>query len=247
MNMNHVLTANEIDAWARENPRRAQELLPELIIRLILCTSSEIRNFDFPIEKGIQYSGYDGVLDSGESSSYFPEGKSVWEFGTNEDALGKFKSDIEKRHCNPLGVDVKETAFIFATLKIWNHRTSIEEIVNESKGKYSWKDIRIMDGSKISLWIQSHSAVAVWFANAMGKHINGIRTIEDFWIDYSQSASPNLNKDYFLLGRGAQIDRLSKWLEQKSGALTLISESSLESVLFISAYLLANREKTIRY
>ena len=76
MNMNHVLTASEIDAWARENPRRAQELLPELIVRLILCTSSEIRDFNFPTEKGIQYSGYDGVLDSGESSSYFPDGKS---------------------------------------------------------------------------------------------------------------------------------------------------------------------------
>ena len=43
--------------------------------------------------------------------SYFPEGKSVWEFGTNDNALEKFKSDIDKRHCEPLGVEVNKTTF----------------------------------------------------------------------------------------------------------------------------------------
>lgn len=152
--MNNLIAATEIDAWAKLNPRRAQELLPELIVRLILCTSSKINDYNFPIEKGIQFSGYDGVLDSGEATSYFPEGKSVWEFGTNEDALGKFKSDIEKRHTEPLGVDINNTAFIFSTLKIWNHRTSIEEALNESRAKYNWKEIRIIDGAKIALWLQ---------------------------------------------------------------------------------------------
>lgn len=38
--MNNLIAATEIDAWAKLNPRRAQELLPELIVRLILCTSS---------------------------------------------------------------------------------------------------------------------------------------------------------------------------------------------------------------
>lgn len=185
--MNNLITATEIDAWAKLNPRRAQELLPELIVRLILCTSSKINDYNFPIEKGIQFSGYDGVLDSDEATSYFPEGKTVWEFGTNEDALGKFKSDIEKRHTEPLGVDINNTAFIFSTLKIWNHKTSIEEALNESRAKYKWKEIRIIDGAKIALWLQSHTAVAVWFANIIGKPIHGIRTIEDYWTDYCET------------------------------------------------------------
>lgn len=241
--MNNSITATEIDAWAKLNPRRAQELLPELIVRLILCTSSKINDYNFPIEKGIQFSGYDGVLDSGEATSYFPEGKSVWEFGTNEDALGKFKSDIEKRHTEPLGVDINNTAFIFSTLKIWNHRTSIEEALNESRAKYNWKEIRIIDGAKIALWLQSHTAVAVWFANIIGKPIHGIRTIEDYWTDYCETTLPKLNKDYFLLGRDSQISKLSKWIEKKSGSLTLISESSIESVLFVAAYFLNYPER----
>jgi hypothetical protein len=147
--MNNLIAATEIDAWAKLNPRRAQELLPELIVRLILCTSSKINDYNFPIEKGIQFSGYDGVLDSGEATSYFPEGKSVWEFGTNEDALGKFKSDIEKRHTEPLGVDINNTAFIFSTLKIWNHRTSIEEALNESRANIIGKKFELLMGRKL--------------------------------------------------------------------------------------------------
>ena len=241
--MNSILTATEIDAWAKAYPRQAQELLPELIARLVLCSSSKIEDYNFPIEKGIQFAGYDGVLNSGETTSYFPEGKSVWEFGTNDNALEKFKSDIGKRHCEPLGVDVNETTFIFATLKIWNHKTSIEEAINESKRMYTWKDIRIIDGSKIALWLQSNTAVAIWCANAIGKHVSGIRTIEDFWNDYCESTSPKLNQDFFMLGRDSQIKQLSEWLEKKSGALTIVSESSLESTLFIAAFFLKHYQK----
>ena len=51
--MNNMLSASVLDSWARENPRKAQELLPELVLRLILRTSSQIADYDFPIEKGI--------------------------------------------------------------------------------------------------------------------------------------------------------------------------------------------------
>ena len=46
MLMNNLVTATEIDTWARMNPRRAQEILPELIVRLILSTSSKIDDYN---------------------------------------------------------------------------------------------------------------------------------------------------------------------------------------------------------
>ena len=91
------INANEIDLWAKSDPRRAQEILPSLMIRLILTTSKKIHDFNFQIEEGIQFPGYDGVLDSGETTNFFPEGKSVWEFSTEKDAISKFRKDIEKR------------------------------------------------------------------------------------------------------------------------------------------------------
>ncbi len=197
--MNNMLSTSVLDSWARENPRKAQELLPELVLRLILRTSSQIADYDFPIEKGIQYSGYDGVLVSDEKTSYFPKGKSVWECGTNDDSLSKFESDIQKRTNNPLGVNVTEATFIFVTLKIWNHKKSIEELRNESRKKYPWKDIRIIDGCKIAIWLQEFTAVAAWFAEAIGRPFDGVRDIENYWRDYCESTDPKLNTEFFLI------------------------------------------------
>lgn len=236
--MRHTLTAVEIDSWAKENPRRAQEILPELIERLVLCTSTKIVDYNFPIENAIQYSGYDGVSISEEKTSYFPDGKSVWEFGTNDDLQSKFSADLEKRSKNPLGVEMGETTFIFATLKIWNHRKSIEELLNESRRKYSWKDIRMIDGCKIAVWLQEHTAVASWLATVMGNPLEDIRDIEDFWKDYCETTEPNLNQEFFLLGREAQIDQLEEWRTQNSGISMVIAESTLEAKLFVVAYLL---------
>lgn len=69
------ISATTINSWAEANPRRAQEILPELVIRLILATSTKIKDFNFPIENGIQYSGYDGILFSEEETDFFPKWK----------------------------------------------------------------------------------------------------------------------------------------------------------------------------
>ena len=241
--MNNMLTASALDSWARDNPRRAQELLPELVLRLILRTSSQITEYDFPIEKGIQYSGYDGVLVSDEKTSYFPKGKSVWECGTNDDSLSKFESDIQKRTNDPLGVNVTEATFIFVTLKIWNHKKSIEALRNESREKYPWKDIRIIDGCKIAIWLQEFTAVAAWFAEAIGHPFDGVRDIENYWRDYCESTDPKLNTEFFLIGREKQIKALDEWMEQRSGTLIVTAESSLEAKLFLAAYFLSKSIK----
>jgi hypothetical protein len=44
--MTSLISASEVDEWAKANPRRAQEILPELIIRLILSTSNKIEDFN---------------------------------------------------------------------------------------------------------------------------------------------------------------------------------------------------------
>lgn len=231
--MKLTFSANEIDTWAKEEPRRAQELLPELIVRLVLATSKNVIDYNFPIEKGIQFSGYDGFLTSKEQTAYFPEGKSVWEFGTNVNAIDKFKEDIKKRSNDPLGVDIANTVFIFSTLKVWNHRTSIEELINESKTCYSWKDIRIIDGSKIALWLEQCPTVSVWFAEMVGKAVQGIRTMKAYWEEYCLTTSPRLGEDYFLIGRDTEVQNLSEWDFEKPECRVVIGESSLEATLFI--------------
>lgn len=238
------ISATEIDTWAKANPRKAQELLPGLMIRLILATSNRIKDFNFPIEKGIQFAGYDGVLDSNENTSYFPEGKSVWEFGTDDDAITKFRGDIKKRSSDSLGVNIKETTFIFATLKIWNHRTSIGELINESKKKYEWKDIRIIDASKVTLWLVHCPAVSIWMRESMGQYVPGVLSIEQYWNDNCFTTTPVLTKEYFLLDRDEPLGALCSWLcnESDYGYRVIMAESSLEATLFVVASIMSLSE-----
>lgn len=235
--INHI-SANELDSWADSNPRRAQEILPELIIRLILATSNKINSYNFPIEKGIQYPGYDGVLDSAEQTNFFPKGKSVWECGTDKDIKSKFESDLAKRTENPLGEDKSNTIFIFTTIRIWNHRTSIEEELNTCKENYKWKDIQIFDASKICLWLEKCPAVSCWMLKIMGKSYKDICNIEQYWEEYSISTSPHLKEDFFLLGRDEEKNEVLKWLDNGQGNYILAAESSLEASLFLAACIL---------
>lgn len=93
--------ASDIDNWTAKEPRRAQELLPKLIWKLVLASSKTIEDHHFPFEKAVQYSGYDGYLVTSDTSLFYPKGTSVWEFGTNEDIKSKFNDDYRKRNENP--------------------------------------------------------------------------------------------------------------------------------------------------
>ena len=241
------ISATELDNWSRNNPRQAQEILPELVIRLVLATSDKIIRHNFSIEKGIQYAGYDGVLESEEKSNFFPKGKSVWECGTDENLIQKFDDDIKKRTQNPLGVDIVSTTFIFVTLKLWNHRKSIEEKINESKSKYHWSDIQIFDASKMCLWIEKCPAVSNWMFSVMGKSINGVYTVEQFWEEYATSTIPFLKEEFFLIGRDKEKEIISSWLTEKNGCHVLKAESDLEAIMFLIAtiYNFESKEEVI--
>lgn len=229
------ITANEIDNWAKKEPRQAQELLPQLVIRLILSTCNNIEKFDFPIGKGVQFPGYDGVLVSNEKTAFLPTGKSVWEFGTDENTIAKLRSDIKKRSENSLGVCVTETTFVFGTLKIWNHRKSMEDTINELKEIYQWKEICIIDASKIALWLSQSLAVSTWMAEKMGIATHGFITLGQFWQERCSTTSPLLNKDFFIQGREKIVEQLLIWLKDPNGYILLKAESTLEATLFLIA------------
>jgi hypothetical protein len=235
------ITATDIDAWVRNESRRAQEILPDLLVRLIHASSNKIDNINVP---DIQSSGYDITLAAGEQTNYFPNGKSVWELGVEENANGKFKSDIAKRSKCPLGVDIAETVFIFATLRIWKHRDNpIEKAINEAKKKYSWKDIRIIDAQELSRWLEYCPSVAVWFSITIGKYMPGVVSAEHYWDDYGNNTDPKLTPDCLKIGREDQSTSLLQWLKSPVGYKIIRAESSLEAKLFTVATILNMEEE----
>lgn len=232
------ITASELDAWTEREPRRAQELLPKLVIKLILSSTNSIENYSFTSGKSIQYAGYDGILKCSEQTNFFPKGQSVWEFGTDKDIQGKFNEDLEKRTKNPLQIDKAETVFVFVTSRIWYHSTSIAERTAQARKDTDWKDIKIVDANYLEHWLENCPSVSAWLANIIGKNIGNYSSIEDYWLDKTNTTIPILNKEFFLQGRDETVENVLKWFKSTNNHLLLRADSVMESLLVLSAIML---------
>ena len=63
---------------------------------LILASAKDIgdiRYIRFPGGESGQIRGYDGDLTMAVGYTFVPNGRSIWEFGTNDDPVKKFKKD----------------------------------------------------------------------------------------------------------------------------------------------------------
>src|SRR5665648_468554 len=232
------INASEIDSWTNREPRRAQELLPKLVIKLILSSTNSIKDFNFPSGKSIQYAGYDGILKCSEETNYFPIGQSVWEFGTNIDIQGKFNDDLKKRTQNSLQIDKSEIVFVFVTSRIWYHPTGIAEKVAQAKKDTDWKDIKLIDANYLEEWLEYCPSVSAWFANIIGKNIGNYISIEDYWEDKTNTTNPSLNKEFFLEGRNESVDNILNWFRSTNNHLLLKTDSVMEALLVLSSCML---------
>lgn len=231
------ITAAEIDNWTTVEPRRVQELLPQLVWKLTLGSCVHINDHHFPFGKAIQYSGYDGFLDTDDTHQFVPMGKSVWEFGTDEDSLGKLNGDYKKRTDNPNGINLSETTFCFVTTRIWKHRQGIVEATEEKNAERKWRAVRIFDANSLEMWLEKCPAVSAWLAEIMGKPYRDICDLSFFWERQSKSTTPNLTVDFFTHARKSVADQIVHLIEAGSSRIILAGESSKEAVLTLAAEL----------
>lgn len=229
------ITAAEIDNWTSREPRRAQELLPLLIGKLILASSKNIIDFHFPYGKSVQYAGYDGSLEVSDTSPFFPKGKSVWEMGTNENIKDKFNKDYKKRTNNPDGVVLSETTFCFVTTRIWNHTQGIVEASEEKNQENKWKGVRIIDANNLERWLENCPSVQIWFSTVIGKTKDGLQDIISFWDDCVNSTKPKLNPEFFLYNRKLVVPEISECFETGTNQLFLVADYWLEAVLCVAS------------
>lgn len=231
------ITAAEIDIWTDREPRRAQELLPQLVWKLILGSCKRINDHHFPYGKAIQYSGYDGFLDTNDEHQFVPVGKSVWEFGTDEDIKGKLNDDYKKRTDNPSGIDLSETTFCFVTTRIWNHRQGIVEATAEKNAESKWKAVRIFDANCLELWLEKCPAVSAWFAELMGKPYKHICDLGLYWEKQSKGTDPELTAEFFTHARESVVAQVLRLVDAGASQVILVGESSKEAALTFAAEL----------
>ena len=88
------IRALDFEQWA--NTLGARNVFPALVADLIRASAKEIEAYRFPSGDKGQVRGFDGSLESTPAPPFVPGGKSIWEFGVNEDPAQRLNGIMRK-------------------------------------------------------------------------------------------------------------------------------------------------------
>ena len=206
-----IITPRKLQALSTEKQRLFEGLLPELIKKLIISTCST-DNLRIPHGDDIWAHGFDGLIYNSTKTEYVDYGYSVWEFGTNGNAIKKINDDYAKRTQDDLGVDKKETVFYLVVPKIWNYSPAIPEW---EKAHTDWKKTIIYDASRLCDWINSEPTIAAWLLEKYYNQPANFQTVDKAWELFSQKTSPSMTASLFLLDRKEELDQFYASLQSE--------------------------------
>lgn len=221
----------DLNGWA--SSRDAQELLPQVIRRLLFASSRPLE-IDFPSGDAVLLGGWDGRLLVGEDAPnpFVPAGRSCWEFGADKGVKGKADRDYEKRKNEPGDLDPKECTFVFVTPRRWGGR---EKWVTARREEEFWGDVRAYDADQIAQWLELAPTVHLWISSLLGKRPEGATDLQTVWEDWLSGTEPPLGPDVLLAGRSQLLQQVHDWLRTPTDTLRLRAESRAEAVAVFAA------------
>jgi hypothetical protein len=242
---NKIITENQLDEWVRGNSRIAQGMVVELVWRLVATSSPNPKERRFPLGDSIGQPGPDGILDAIIGFDPFvPEGKSFWEIGTGNKAGDKATSDYRELTAVTPAEVRRESTFIFVTplsgRRDWEHTWKEDAQANwlEERIKLGeWRDVRIIDGTKLIDWLHQFQPVELWLADIMGLPVQQMQTPEQRWDDLKTIGDPPpLSPNVFLANRDKACEKLREVFSGITLQLKLDTRSPDHIADFIAAY-----------
>jgi len=98
---------------------------PVLVRRLIAETGCGATQLDMPAESGTAARGFDGVVEASGTTTWVPDGTSVWELSVQQSgAQGKADTDYGKRTAGPAGAPATKITFVEVMLTRWTKATT---------------------------------------------------------------------------------------------------------------------------
>ena len=238
-----------LESWA--DTLDARRSLPRVVRRLIRATGKGLRRIDFPAGEQVQRPDWDGMVEAGAGDVFVPAGSSVWEMGVDRDPRKKAEEDFAKRTKGPLGLDPKQTTFVFVTPRKWLKKDEWQQ----AKAKLGvWRDVRVYDSATLEEWLEQAPPVDAWLAGILGIRPGGLAVLDDYWANLQALTVPSLKPGVFLASREEQIKGLEtwlkgpnrgaeplgrsgeEWLENAPGVLVIESRSPAEVIDFVAAY-----------
>lgn len=230
-----ILTVKALDIkrWADEINATYQ--LPELVRRLIFATAPTLQSIDIPIGESVNSGGWDGITTVLTETPYIPAGVSGWEMGKTPGVKGKADSDYAERIGNALGLDPKETTFVFVTPRAW---TVKKKWITDKKKDNHWKDVRVLNADDLEAWLSLAPAVQLWFAGLLGKRPAGLFELDTYWQDWTEATVPATPSQLVLAGRNRTSAAVHEWLSSATPTFTLQADSRDEALAVFTASLM---------
>ncbi|NQT20244.1 MAG: hypothetical protein HQ592_11110 [Planctomycetes bacterium] len=240
--MGRIIDATQIDQWFVSTRRDAQELLPDLVRRLIIETvrMEQLVAIRIPVGDQINLPGYDGKVETTASHPHVPKGVSVWEMGTGE-PQDKANSDYSNRTDNPKGIGPLNSTFVFVTPHSW---TGKDDWVNKKKSEGRWGDVRGLDNVDLDNWLEMCPGAARWLAAQMGLRVEDFHDFESFVRkDLEARYGVEISADLIVGGRNEAVSELHEWFKSDSRKVTIEGDSVEEASAFIAAAILSLPEE----
>lgn len=220
------ITAKDLEIFCNTNPRRAQELLPELTYRLIKA-SVQLNKIHIPKGNSISNHGCDGIVETQEQHRIIPFGKSLWEFGTDKEVNSKAEKDYKKR----LQDFSHDVTFVFGTFRAW---TKKEDFCKKHKNDCKWKGIEALNSIDYESWLEDHPSIALWLAKEINKlPPQSVKLISTRLREWKAQTEIELKDDLVLHNRDSEQNALIELLKHKNGTIDIIAPSWLEGLIFV--------------
>jgi len=232
------ITAANLDAWGRTTA--SESLLPELVADLISATAPEITSIRFPSGDKGRVRGFDGVLESGGGWLNVPQGRSVWEFGTSLDYQKKALADFQKRSGEISAEEQKSLTLLLVTPFTWDSSIGTNKLEDWEKARMAgsdWKAVILLDGARLEKWLDATPAVAAKHARQTLRTapVQGVRSTDEFWSDFSGRFSPRLIERILTAEREATVEQLLSRLMGAPQEIKLIGDA----LDFVTAFAVA--------
>lgn len=242
----NLVTENQLDNWVRGNAQHAQGLIVELVWRLVAASCPNPRERRFPLGDSIGQQGPDGILDTSVGFDPFvPEGRSIWEIGTSQSVQEKATDDYRERTKKVPESVRAESAFVFVTplsgVRSWAYSWNEDaqaEWLQQGRSRNEWKDVRIVDGTKLIDWLRQFPAVALWLAHKIhGPAVDDIEVPEYRWETLRSAGNKVLSPDVFLTNRDEACAKLKEVFDDRITQLTFTTNFPSQVTDFVCAYL----------
>lgn len=235
-----LVTENQLDEWVRGNAQSAQSVIVELVWRLVAASSPRPSERRFPLGDSIGQPGPDGLLDTDFGFDPFvPVGRSYWEIGTGLDVGRKATSDYKDLTESIPAAVRRESIFTFVTplsgRRGWKANAQAKWLENRRQ-RNDWRDVRVVDGSRLIDWMHHFLSVGLWLAEAMGLPVQQVETPEQRWASLRIIGEPPpLTPQVFLANRDSASEKLKELFSGTTFQLKLDTHFPNQVADFVAA------------